>query len=711
MKDVALSTITLTVLMLGSAYAQNAPVTGTSTFTKTGNSTTAGDAVVNMNYSGAGSGTNGPATAQFALNMTCGKTNFYTATGVGEEDCINVTGRQGGTGDMSGALFNLENTGGGFLNVIEATLGPVNTSTNTLPYTLNVQMGVMNPSGSFANNNFSETTYGFAANMTNGQGESAIYVGTTGSGTWKNFFEGSTAALGPTLTIDDLGNYISPTGTINVKAVLGDLTAAQVTVSGSARTLAQTFGNYLPLAAGAAMPLTGALYLETGHNSTPAVLPDPDGGSTTIGWNSNTHELAVTNNAGNANTFSVQNNSTSGFAALTARGADLAYNVGAAFEHAAFGWATRCNLRGGLGCDFVEASRYDGSSNAHELAPPFELLQTGGEFTAPPTTIIISTTAGSTTATVVQGTAPVSANAGQNITSEEFPNYIAEGAVISSVSGSTITMSKPAVITSGYLTVEYGPTAYGQYNWFEATETGPVNVYTFVNSLGGAMHDPFMVWDRVNGRVGLDSSNSPSSLLDAYTPVGAQGISSGIYDGGRQSYGYGSVAYNATVTPGVVATSADTILHTFLVGTNQANIWTYGGSGVTTRMVFGEVNSGTNPFEVYLDGSWQSRQVASPVTAQSASYTFTRSDCGTTIRDTGATAHNDTVPTGLPIGCSIYVIQAGAGTGIVKFVGAAGETIEQNGSGTLLHATTTQFAKATLMIDSSSTVLLGGNVQ
>ncbi len=91
-------------------------------------------------------------------------------------------------------------------------------------------------------------------------------------------------------------------------------------------------------------------------------------------------------------------------------------------------------------------------------------------------------------------------------------------------------------------------------------------------------------------------------------------------------------------------------------------------------------------------------------------YTIAQTDCGTTIKDPVSSAHVYTVPTGLSVGCRIDVVQAGSG-GTITFAGGSGETLEQTGTGTLTHATTGQYAKAQVLVDSASTFLLSGQVQ
>ena len=98
------------------------------------------------------------------------------------------------------------------------------------------------------------------------------------------------------------------------------------------------------------------------------------------------------------------------------------------------------------------------------------------------------------------------------------------------------------------------------------------------------------------------------------------------------------------------------------------------------------------------------------VSTQAAAYTVSPSDCGTIIRDTATAAHTYTVPAGLAVGCRVDVVQAGSG-GTITFAAGSGETLEEAGTGTLTHSTTGQFTKAGIMVDSTSSFLLSGQVQ
>ncbi len=100
------------------------------------------------------------------------------------------------------------------------------------------------------------------------------------------------------------------------------------------------------------------------------------------------------------------------------------------------------------------------------------------------------------------------------------------------------------------------------------------------------------------------------------------------------------------------------------------------------------------------------RAAGSIISAQSGAYTLAASDCGTTIRDTGTTAHSYVVPGGLPVGCRLDIIQAAGGA--VTIGAGAGETLEAFNGAT---RTAGQYAKAQVLVDSAASFLLSGQVQ
>ena len=88
---------------------------------------------------------------------------------------------------------------------------------------------------------------------------------------------------------------------------------------------------------------------------------------------------------------------------------------------------------------------------------------------------------------------------------------------------------------------------------------------------------------------------------------------------------------------------------------------------------------------VTATGSLQAR--GGIVAAETSERGLRPADCGTTLRDTGASAHAYEVPIGLPIGCRIDVLQEGRGR--VTVAPEAGETMEAFGPASVtagLHA-------------------------
>lgn len=103
--------------------------------------------------------------------------------------------------------------------------------------------------------------------------------------------------------------------------------------------------------------------------------------------------------------------------------------------------------------------------------------------------------------------------------------------------------------------------------------------------------------------------------------------------------------------------------------------------------------------------------VVAPITA---SGTLVAANCGTTLRDVVTSANTVTVPTGLPVGCKIDIVQIGtdgtATDGLVTFAAGSGMTLEQLGT-SATHKTTGQYARASLLIDTTSSFLITGQVQ
>ena len=100
------------------------------------------------------------------------------------------------------------------------------------------------------------------------------------------------------------------------------------------------------------------------------------------------------------------------------------------------------------------------------------------------------------------------------------------------------------------------------------------------------------------------------------------------------------------------------------------------------------------------------RMQTNPVTANGlASYSFQPGDCGTTLLDNSAAAATWTVPSSMPVGCKITVIQET--TAAVTFAGASGIATHALSNAT---KTSGQYATAQLFIDTASSFILSGNV-
>ena len=150
--------------------------------------------------------------------------------------------------------------------------------------------------------------------------------------------------------------------------------------------------------------------------------------------------------------------------------------------------------------------------------------------------------------------------------------------------------------------------------------------------------------------------------------------------------------YNAAIPPAVYAVRANSELGSYHIKTT------------VTMSTPGAAPLALNNSMMTENGIFQA--TGSVVTVRSGTYALMTSDCGTTIRANSSAAITYTVPTGLTLGCSISVVQAGSGQ--VSFVAGQGETVEAFGAAT---RTSGQFAKAELLVDTATTVLLSGQIQ
>ncbi len=445
-------------------------------------------------------------------------------------------------------------------------------------------------------------------------------------------------------------------------------------------------------------------------------LDTPGGGCppTTVDYSANRDELTITSDCPGTNTLAIRNSNSTGFAAATIGGKDYDYRSSGVFEHGSFVYGPAIPLNGQNGADQIEFSRYTTTNNPLIPSIPAEIIQTGGVFTVPPRPAVLSITKGSPTATVISGTIPAAAD-GEIITSRENLGYIGSGTTIASGGGtSTITLSNNAEQTMAYLQVEFGPTTYCQSTRMYFQELGNISFYTYGTGCNGSLGAAFMTLDTDNGRVGINQAK-PAVPLDVVGPAAV-----GVYGVTRATYGDTAVGLNISVTPGGTGNTARA-LSIFGIGDNVLL-----GEYLATPSRFDLFDSNgfnknyTAPFDFAsfrLDGTGQTQFLASPIGAAIVARPVRVSDCGTIINDTGAAAHTLTVPTGLPLGCRIDVIQAGGASsnpttiGLITFAAGSGETLEQAGSGTLTHTTTGRYARAQLIINSATTFLLTGQVQ
>ena len=178
--------------------------------------TTASAANVTLNMTGQGSGTNGPETAQFGVNLSCAKDNYQTTNSVGEIDCLNISLHQGGPGsDSSGILIGVENTGLGYANDMEMVVSQLDTSNDSTPYYEDIQIGSITSD---------QQMVGATFNAVSGAGGPALYVNAEGSSSWGTVLQ---AAKGGAIyfRIDGSGN-VTTTGSVQT---------ASLTTSGAVR--------------------------------------------------------------------------------------------------------------------------------------------------------------------------------------------------------------------------------------------------------------------------------------------------------------------------------------------------------------------------------------------------------------------------------------------------------------------------------------------
>ncbi len=126
------------------------------------------------------------------------------------------------------------------------------------------------------------------------------------------------------------------------------------------------------------------------------------------------------------------------------------------------------------------------------------------------------------------------------------------------------------------------------------------------------------------------------------------------------------------------------------------------GQGNTIQDGTARVGSG-----LYVRGILQAN--ASKITEYAGPRIVSVSDCGTTLRSTGASLADLKIPVGLPLGCRLSVIQAGDGP--VRITAGNGVREEHYGTDGNDHMTAGPFATAEILVDSAGSFLLTGETR
>ena len=184
------------------------------------------------------------------------------------------------------------------------------------------------------------------------------------------------------------------------------------------------------------------------------------------------------------------------------------------------------------------------------------------------------------------------------------------------------------------------------------------------------------------------------------------------------------ITHSIDIQEGVIPSGGDSYGYVATNNTGQANTMFLGQTVNKTHVGFLLRGLDNNTDYFHVDGKGNTSQegdayirgratlrsarvVTTPVQFHEGSYAITAVDCGVTLRDIAKNDHTYTVPAGLPLGCDVHVIQAGEGT--VSFA-AVGIYLEECLALGTRHITTGPFSEAELIIDSTKTALLRGDV-
>lgn len=453
---------------------------------------------------------------------------------------------------------------------------------------------------------------------------------------------------------------------LNEAAIQAEVTRAETAeaANATAASSAQTTATSAQTTADAAIPKSGNM--DSSGNITAPILnqsvtiTDPlqtdfsgvkfEYPSQTGSAYGNPYELRVLSNAPLNNPLRLENDYYKGLAAWSYAGYDSQLkNV---HEHMAVGYGAGLTNGAGVDYNYIENSCYqtnsDGSSVSSNTCPATDFLiqQTGAEYSGTPTEEYALFTSGSTSVTLKSGGNWPDGINGQVITTPVAYNMVPQGTTIVSGEGtSTIVLSNASNGTTGEAdgtVTQFGSTEYSQHDNIVFKGMGNLDFFAYVCAKWGNYScGPFASFDFNHSRLGI---NNPHPQF----PLDVMGKIVGNISGSSTDPQYAGVgALNAQVSPG---TSNNTILHAYGVNTNQFNVY---WNTSPSRLDFVDSNGNSTPFSIYMDGSWQSRQAAHPVTEVSADYSVSNADCGTSLLVSAAS--KITVSNVFPTGCKITV--------------------------------------------------------
>jgi len=381
-------------------------------------------------------------------------------------------------------------------------------------------------------------------------------------------------------------------------------------------------------------------------------------------------EMVLQNNQSGLNTLMIENMNMTGFSAVGLRGPDYSYPSTAAYtngsyEHSAMYYGPTLSTNGRSGQVGWEISRYPtGSGSGFATTPPSTgvIIQTGGAFTGTPYSLNISTTLGATAVTL---------NGGGNFPSDVNGMVISEvgdvagvvppgTTVVSGQGTATLTLSAAALVTNGFERMLVGTTSFGVYAAMVFTERTNINFYPYSTGSYQTPYNPYLMLDRIHGRVGMGAFTNTQTPIDSLDVVGHAYFGSDNSTKRTTASGGGSVNI---IDSGSIGYSW---YNTGSVNNVLRQVWT------STGVAFNEATYGTNPLNLATDG-----------TAAVTVGTLRISSLGGPSKASGSVAPITTTfngvtgaATGVPVAGSEYTNTAGSG-GAQKFVFRAGTWIAE----------------------------------